>query len=288
MVCAAAFSSQKHTLSSTSLTVSTLPKLLTDFLPICNLLIKSPDESLVVIKTEKRRRGGLLIDQLTCGLQMTGSGARHEECLCYFPSREEMNFLWFFRNAARGRRRRRFQARDRNRQESQLMRLNTFIFWVLMRSAGRSEPVSKRLSADGLALKRVFGDGASFSVRRFVFDPSKNVLCRHLMSLLESDEVPSACFEDTTFRDRFDLWCLLPNLELMYVGGKEVLQVVSSKWKVCSFAKQQQLLIDWLRNILSCQLLFLYTPFFNWCWDPSIVKGAGWGCSRRNYKDLPW
>lgn len=83
---------------------------------------------------EAKRRGFLLIDELTCGLQMTGREACHEECLCYFPSREEMNFLWFFRNAARGRTgagASRLEEEDRNRQESQLMMMSAFR--VLMR-----------------------------------------------------------------------------------------------------------------------------------------------------------
>lgn len=39
------------------------------------------------------RRGFLLIDGLTCGLQMTGRASCHEECLCYFPSRGGNEFL---------------------------------------------------------------------------------------------------------------------------------------------------------------------------------------------------
>lgn len=45
-------------------------------------------------------------------------------------------------------------------------------------------------------------------------------------------------------------------------------------WQTCSLSPV----------VLSSKLLFLDTLCFNWCWDPSIVNGAGWGCSHRNYK----
>lgn len=86
---------------------------------------------------------------------MTGSGACHEECLCYFPSREEINFLWFFRNAACGRRNGRFQAQgERNRlmmwwglfsSDASIAERNALRSWMRARaqkSCGRPVPNS--------------------------------------------------------------------------------------------------------------------------------------------------
>lgn len=123
--------------------------------------------SLVVIKKEEEEEVGfLLIDQLTCGLQMTGRGACQEECLCYFPSREEINFLWFLSEtlpvgagvgSIGGSRR----ARNR-RSESVDVMMSALRFWCVRCS---EESVSKRLGEDGLALKR-FGEGSELQCGR--------------------------------------------------------------------------------------------------------------------------
>lgn len=135
---------------------------------------------------------------------MTGSGACHKECLCYFPSREEINFLWFFRNDARGRRLRRFKAQG-DRREKEAGWWCDECLSVLMRPLQRG-PLSKKLDEDGL--KRV-GDGRRCSVGGRSLTPNclcevQNVLCCRLMLLLEGDEeLPWACFELIPRRNNF-------------------------------------------------------------------------------------
>lgn len=247
---------------------------------------------------------------------MTGRGACHEECLCYFPSREEMNFLWFFRNAARGRRRRRGEARGENtqkeRQESRLMmpRWAFFSFDEICCGADESQRGWMRTGSclKGLEMERASVWRARLSLRT-VFAKSKNVLCRHLMFLLESDEeLPRARSEHISWCDNFSIMVHVWNLEPMYVGGKKVCKYSEGSISaIMSFstgkqegktAKLQQLLIILLRNIsflmdndklvfhlsFFSKLLFPDTLCIKWCWDLSIVNGAGWGCSHQNYK----
>lgn len=83
--------------------------------------------------------------------------------------------------------------RDRNRQGSQLMWRWT-LSPVLMRSA--AERIGLKEVGRGRARVEKVWRWSELQCGTPVFVTSKNVLCRHLMSLLESDEeVPSACFE---------------------------------------------------------------------------------------------
>lgn len=117
--------------------------------------------------------------------------------------------------------------RDRNRQGSQLMWRWT-LSPVLMRSA--AERIGLKEVGRGRARVEKVWRRSELQCGTPVFVTSKNVLCRHLMSLLESDEeVPSARFERmwqlSTTDSIFDAYS--QNLSFCMLGGKEVLQVVS-------------------------------------------------------------
>lgn len=223
-----------------------------------------------------------------------------------------MNFLWFFRNAARGRRRRRSEARRRKPTEGD-RRASWWCdderFSVLMCPSQRKKEVGPR--NEGLALER-FGDrrvgGPSFAPKT-VFVKSKNVLlCRHLMSLLESDERPVALLwthpsMQQLFHHGVHLWCPRPSRPVnvcwrrrlftsRFSSGEAVMRTEKVKSE-----KQERLLMNlWPFKhsqsgsfVLSGKLLFLDALGFNWCWDPSIVTGAGWGCSHQKLQSrLPW
>ena len=130
-------------------------------------------------RQKRRRRVWLLIDELTCGLQMTGREAPSWGMPLLFSIQGGNEFLVIFQKGCPW-----AQASplpgDRNRRESQLMWWWTLFFARFFDGRAHVEKVWTRI------IPPVWT----------VFVKSKIVLCRHLKFLLERDEeLPSARFE---------------------------------------------------------------------------------------------
>lgn len=90
---------------------------------------------------------------------------------------------------------------------------------------------------------------------------SKYVLCHHLMFLLDChEEEPLVCFRGIRQRK---IWHFLWTKE--------------KSWRT----RQDRV---WWSSSPFSERSFLDRLSFNWCWDFSVVNGAGWGCSHQNYK----
>lgn len=113
-------------------------------------------------------------------------------------------------------------------------------FSVLMRPSQRGL-VSKKLDEDRLVLKRV-GNGESFSVGGLSLTPNRLPEVQERIALL-FDVTAGKRWRTTIsllwihplmrqlFHNGIDLWCAQPSVQLMYVGGKQVIQV-SVLWKI--------------------------------------------------------
>ena len=166
-------------------------------------------------RQKRRRRVWLLIDELTCGLQMTGREAPSWGMPLLFSIQGGNEFLVIFQKGCPW-----AQASplpgDRNRRESQLMWWWTLFFARFF--DGRAH-VRKGLDAD---------------------HPSRLNRLRQVQDRIVSTfEVPSGARWRTPIsplwapRRNFStfglhLWCIQPNLELMYIGGG----LASVQWRV--------------------------------------------------------
>lgn len=221
-----------------------------------------------------------------------------------------MNFLWFFRNAARGRRRRHSEARGGNRlketgERADDVMMSAFQFWCAHLKEREVGPRD-----EGLALER-FGDervgGPSFAPKPSLWNPRTYYCVVIWCPCWRAMNAPSLYFERTPQCNNFSSTASIFDahgqaVQLLYVGGGAYLQVVSvwrnrnEAWEGKSRNQEPLSTNLWTLKhsqsgsfVLSSKLLFLDALGFNWWWDPSIVTGAGWGCSHQKLQSrLPW